>query len=148
MFAKPSIQSMTTYKHSPDQPCVAGTTEYTEWQWPISGLHSIIMVKSEDGGCTLSPFHSIYHREQSCGVRSNWQNRYTAPIFPLPLHVLYGWTRHRLSPLLYFSSFALASFRKQFPGSQAAFWMIVKVIGSYLKAGTSLVKRVMLDFHN
>jgi hypothetical protein len=71
MFAVPSIQSMTTYAHSPDQPCVAGTTEYTEWQWPLSGLHSIIMVKSGDEGCTLSPFHSIYHHEQSCCVRSS-----------------------------------------------------------------------------
>ncbi len=27
------------------------------------------------GGCTLSPFLSIYHHEQSCGVRSNWGGR-------------------------------------------------------------------------
>ncbi len=33
MFAVPSIQSMTTYTHSPDQPCVAGTAEYTATFW-------------------------------------------------------------------------------------------------------------------
>ncbi len=36
------------------------------------------------GGCTASPFHSIYHHEQSCGARSSWQGRYTPPISPLP----------------------------------------------------------------
>ncbi len=47
----------------------------TEWQWPLSGTHSIMMVKSAqpgEGGCTPSPFHSIYHHKQSCGVRSSW----------------------------------------------------------------------------
>ncbi len=37
---------------------------HTEWQWPISGVHSIMMGKSvlagEGGGCTPTPFHSIY----------------------------------------------------------------------------------------
>jgi hypothetical protein len=51
------------------------TTEYKEWQWLLSGVHSIMMVKSAqpgDGfGCTPSPFHSIYHHELSCGVRSS-----------------------------------------------------------------------------
>ncbi len=32
---------------------------HTEWQWPLSGVHSILMVKStqpaEDKGCTLHP---------------------------------------------------------------------------------------------
>jgi hypothetical protein len=36
-------------------------TEYTEWQRPLSGVHSIIMEKSaqagEGGGCTANPFH-------------------------------------------------------------------------------------------
>ncbi len=40
-----------------------------EWQWPLSGVHSIIMVilaqPGEGGGCTLH----IYHHEQSCGQR-------------------------------------------------------------------------------
>jgi hypothetical protein len=40
------------------------------------GLHTTIMrVKSAQpgvvGGCTPSPFHSIYHHEQRCGVRSS-----------------------------------------------------------------------------
>jgi hypothetical protein len=34
------------------------TTEFTEWQWPLSGEHSIMMVKSaqpDDGGSTRPP---------------------------------------------------------------------------------------------
>ncbi len=40
-------------------------TEYTELQWLLSGVHSIMMVKSAQpggGGCTPAPFHSICHR--------------------------------------------------------------------------------------
>jgi hypothetical protein len=48
------------------------STEYTEWQWPLSGVHSIMMEKLaqayEAGGCTPSPCHYIYHQVQSCGV--------------------------------------------------------------------------------
>jgi hypothetical protein len=71
------------------------STEYTEWQWPLSGAHSIMMVKSAQpgeggamGGCTPSLFHSIYHHKQSCGVHSSWEGRYTPSISPLPLYVL------------------------------------------------------------
>ncbi len=70
---------------------------HTEWQWPLPGVHSIMMEKSaqpaEDKGCTLhapSPFHSIYHHKQSCGVPSSWEGRYTPPISPLPLYVTSG----------------------------------------------------------
>ncbi len=41
-------------------------------------------------GCTPTPFHSIYHHEQSFGVRSCWEGRYTPPISPLPWYVLCG----------------------------------------------------------
>jgi hypothetical protein len=39
-------------------------------QWPLSGVHSIMMVKSAQpgeggGGCTRSPFRFIYHHKQS-----------------------------------------------------------------------------------
>ncbi len=67
----------------------------TERQWPLSGTHSIMMVKSaqpgEDGVCTPSPFRSIYHHEQSCGVHSSREGRYI-PLFlsPLPLYVICG----------------------------------------------------------
>jgi hypothetical protein len=57
---------------------VIGTTEYTEWQRPLSGVHvhSIMMEKlaqaGEGGGCTPFPFHYIYHHVQlSCAVRSS-----------------------------------------------------------------------------
>ncbi len=63
----------------------------TEWRWPLSGVHSIMMVKSsqpgEGGRCTPSLFHSIYHHEQSFGVRSNWEGRYSTPISPIFLSI-------------------------------------------------------------
>ncbi len=47
--------------------------EHTEWQWPISGVHSLMMEKSaladENGGCTPTPFHSSYHHVQSCSIQ-------------------------------------------------------------------------------
>jgi hypothetical protein len=43
-----------------------------DWQWPLVGAHSIMMVNSAQPGlggeCNPSP---IYHHEQSCGVRSS-----------------------------------------------------------------------------
>ncbi len=54
-------------------------TAPTEWQWPLSGVH-YMMVKSAQpgvGGCNALPFHFIYHHEQSCGVRSSWEGIYT-----------------------------------------------------------------------
>jgi|688.fasta_scaffold540716_1 hypothetical protein len=37
------------------------TVNTEEWQWPLSGLHSIIIVKSaQPGKGTPSSFHSIY----------------------------------------------------------------------------------------
>ncbi len=44
---------------------------YTEWQWPLSGVHSIMMEKlgqpgeGGGGGCTPIPFSYIYHHVQS-----------------------------------------------------------------------------------
>ncbi len=71
------------------QDCVLVTTEHTEWQCPLSGDDFSIMVKSaqsvEWGGCTTIPFHAIYHHEQSYGVRSSWEGKYTPP---LPLNVI------------------------------------------------------------
>ncbi len=48
------------------------TTEYTEWQLSLSGVHSIMMEKlaqagAGGGGCTPTPLHYIYHHVQSCG---------------------------------------------------------------------------------
>jgi hypothetical protein len=58
------------------------------WQWPLSGVHSIMMVNSaqpgEGGGCTPSPFRSIYHH--ALGERAY---RYTPPISPLPFSPLW-----------------------------------------------------------
>ncbi len=65
---------------------------HTEWQWPLSGDHSIMMVKSaqpgEGEGCTPSLFHCVYHREQNSGA--SCERRYTPPISSLPLYVLCG----------------------------------------------------------
>jgi hypothetical protein len=50
-------------------------TEYTEWQRPLSGIHSIMMEKldqtGEGGGCAPAPLHYIYHHVQSCSARSS-----------------------------------------------------------------------------
>ncbi len=42
----------------------------------------------EDGGCTPTPFHSIYHHLQSCDVRSSWEGWYTHPISFLVIYLL------------------------------------------------------------
>jgi hypothetical protein len=68
---------------------------HTEWQWPLSGVYSIMMEKSahpgESGGCTPTPFHYIYHHAQSCGVRCRHTHySVTHPISTLPLYVLCG----------------------------------------------------------
>ncbi len=67
-------------------------TEYTEWQRPLSGVHSIMMGKlthdGEGGGCTPILFHYTYHHVQSCCVRSSWKGRCTPPISTRSLYVL------------------------------------------------------------
>ncbi len=44
----------------------------------------------EVGGGGATTFHYIYHQVQSCGVRSSWEDKYTPPIYTLPLYVLNG----------------------------------------------------------
>ncbi len=67
---------------------------HTQWQWPLSGIYSIMIAKSaqpgQGGGCTRFPFQSIFHHERSCGLCSSWEGRYTPLISPLPLYVLCG----------------------------------------------------------
>ncbi len=51
------------------------TTEYTEWQRPIAGVHSLMMEKLAKAGVGgrvhANPFQYIYHHIQSYGVRSS-----------------------------------------------------------------------------
>ncbi len=46
--------------------------ENTEWQGPLSGVHSVMRVNSaragEGVGCSCTPFHYIYRHVQSCGM--------------------------------------------------------------------------------
>ncbi len=46
---------------------IAHTTEYTELQPLVSGVHSVMRVKlalaSEGGGCTPTPSYYIYHHQ-------------------------------------------------------------------------------------
>ncbi len=41
-----------------------------DWLWPLSGVHSIVMVNSdqprEGGECTSTPFHSVYLLDTRC----------------------------------------------------------------------------------
>ncbi len=57
----------------------------TEWQRPLSGVHTIMMEKfahaGEGGRCTPTPFHYIYHHVQS------WMSAERA--CTLPLFLLY-----------------------------------------------------------
>ncbi len=75
----------------------ARTTEYTDWQWPLSGVQSIMIEKSahsgEGGDARPPPFtpYLLYHHEQSCGVRSSWEGRYTPLISHPPLYVICSW---------------------------------------------------------
>jgi hypothetical protein len=50
-------------------------TEYTEWQRPLSDVHSIMMEKlvqaGKVGGCMPNSCHLIYHNIRNCGVRSS-----------------------------------------------------------------------------
>ncbi len=75
---------------------VIETFEYTEWQRPLSGVHSIMMETfaqvGEGGSCTPTLFHYIYHHVQlSCALLSSWEGRYTPHISTLPLCVLCDW---------------------------------------------------------
>ncbi len=59
----------------------------TEWQRPLSGVHSIMMVKlSQPGervGVHVHPLslHLPSSTKQSCGVHSIWEGKYTSPYF-------------------------------------------------------------------
>ncbi len=63
---------------------------YIEWQWPLSGVHSIMMIKSaqsgEGAGCT--PFSLSTITSKVVVLRFSWVDRYTPPIYHLPLYLL------------------------------------------------------------
>jgi hypothetical protein len=52
---------------------------HTEWQRPLSGVHSIMIEKLAQAG------DFIYHHMQSCIVRSSSEDRYTDPISSVPI---------------------------------------------------------------
>ncbi len=66
-------------------------TEYTEWQWPLFGMHSIMIEKLARlvrvGGARPSPF-TISTMTYKAEVYAPWECRYTPPIPILPLYVL------------------------------------------------------------
>jgi|688.fasta_scaffold95572_3 hypothetical protein len=80
-----SLYSLNTpsYKHCYSRTAPLNHRVHTEWQRPISGVHSIMMEKwalaGEGGGCTPTPFHSIYHHVQSCSVHRKKAFRYSRP---------------------------------------------------------------------
>jgi hypothetical protein len=92
----PTPQSLMCYTHTlgetPDDHRV-----HTEWQWPLSGVNSIMMVKSarpgEGGGVHAVPL-TLYlpSRAKLQYIRSSWEDRYTytPPISPIHLYVLCG----------------------------------------------------------
>ncbi len=66
----------------------------TRRERPLSRVHSIMMVNSaqsgEGGRCTPSPFHSIYHHQQSCGVYAPAKKADTLLLFLLYPFLLCG----------------------------------------------------------
>ncbi len=102
---------------------------HTEWQWPLSGAHSIMIEKlaqaGEVGGYTPTPFHYIYHHVKSCSVRSSWEGRYTSPISSVPLCPLW-------SPLLTY-------FTPHPPSSKSGFKLVcnVNIVYGNLKSENS-----------
>ncbi len=80
------------------------STVHTEWQWPLSGVHSIMLEKlaqaGEGGGCTPTPFHYIYHHVAVYGtLQLRWQihSRY---FISTPICTLWSCLRHRNPPVL------------------------------------------------
>jgi hypothetical protein len=64
---------------------------HTEWQRPLSDVHSIMMEKlaqaCEGGGCTPTPFHYSYQLVQSCSERSSLVGRYTHPQYFISINI-------------------------------------------------------------
>ncbi len=99
-------------------------------QWPLSVVHSIMMVNSsqtgEGGGCTPSPFT----HEQSCGVRSikcSWEGADTLLLFLLYPFLLCGFTQspssieqQDYSLIQYKSSIINITFLNPLPTSRAS----------------------------
>ncbi len=64
----------------------------TEWQRPLSGVHSIMKEKLAQAGvwgegCKPAPFHYVYNHVQSCSVRSaeRTDTQYTPQISSLSI---------------------------------------------------------------
>jgi len=81
-------------------PLLVRPQSHTEWQWPISCVHSITRVKSahpgEGVGARRTPISFYYHHVQSSSVRSIWEGRYTIPISPHPYMYSTLWVTARL----------------------------------------------------
>ncbi len=84
---------MTTEYTEWQRPLSDVTTEYREWKRPLSDVHSIMMKKlakaSVGGGCTPTLFHYIYHHVQVV-VYAPAERADTPPISNIPLYVLCG----------------------------------------------------------
>jgi hypothetical protein len=68
-------------------------TEHTEWQWPLSGVYSIMMVKSaqpDEGGGGAQPAHPLsLSRPSSTKL---WSILLRADTHTLPLFLLHPYT--------------------------------------------------------
>ncbi len=81
---------------------------HTEWQFPLFGVHSIMMEKlAQSGGgegSTPAPFHCIYYHIQSCGARSSWERADTLPLlllYPYIYFVVLTISFYYIPPSLY-----------------------------------------------
>jgi hypothetical protein len=62
---------------------------HTEWQWPLSGVHSIMTEKlaqaGEGGGGVVHAHPLSPNLPSRCSVRSSYDGRYTPSISSLPI---------------------------------------------------------------
>jgi hypothetical protein len=111
---------------------------HTEWQWPIFLAYIPSWWKNQPklvrvGGCTLTPFHSIFHHVQSCSVRSSWEGRSTLCISSLSLYVLCGlmfllyWNANTVS-LSFTCKISQSNIRKCARGNELFFFNYVAIV--------------------
>ncbi len=107
VYGRRQVNKIFTFHHISIINLYVRPTEYTQsGNGHFLAYISIMMENSAQpgvgGGCTPTSFHYIYHHEQSCGVRSSWEGRYTPPISSSPMSTLWSaplrWFQLTLSP--------------------------------------------------
>ncbi len=95
IYRGPGFLAVVWFGSFPRYPPPSPTSMLTEYTQSGNGnflayipSFSLSAQSGESGGCTPSPFHSIYHHEKSCGVRFSWEGRYTLYFSSTPICTL------------------------------------------------------------